>query len=101
MRPINPVFPVFTFNCSVCGRRADSYNGAAGDEPFTYVCFIHFDEATRNAVWQNNNAAVRETRVTHPEQVAELRRYLGIKRPFHVPHDLSWAGCEVESFLGR
>lgn len=96
MRPINPVLPLFYARCCVCGHQGDSLNMAAGDEPFTYVCSMHQDDATREAVRRNTNEQFARFRREQPSWCAAARRSLGIKRPSHLPPSPDWDGCGVD-----
>jgi hypothetical protein len=100
MQPINPVFPAFTALCCKCGQRTESPSAAAGDEPFTFVCFVCQDNATREAVWRHTNEQVRRFSREQPAWVAACRRARGIVMPRRAqcedPNDPAWAGCERE-----
>ena len=96
MRPINPPLPLFYAPCVKCGTKGNSLSMAAGDKPFTYVCFACQDDATREAVRAHSNEYVRHLARENPALVAFARRELGLRRPSRTPYSASWEGCGVE-----
>ena len=96
MEPINPVLPLFYAHCHVCGYHGNSTHMATGDKPFTYVCFAHQDDATREAVRLNTSKQFLRFMHEQPGLVATARRSLGIRRPRRTPYTADWAGCGVD-----